>query len=42
MNKDNKIVVFDDTVDIGKEPLPINDQKTQEVFDKLMEKYKKS
>lgn len=40
MEKDKKIVVFDDTVDIGKEALPINDPKTQEVFDKLIEKYK--
>ena len=40
MDDDSKIVLIDDTVDIGKEPLPINDAKTQEVFDKLLEKYK--
>ena len=39
--KKNKTVTFiDDSVDIGKEPLPIN-KEAKKVHDELMKKYKK-
>lgn len=37
-----KIIDFiDDSVDIGKEPLPITDPKIKEIHDKLMDEYKR-
>lgn len=40
--KKNKTVIFiDDSVDIGKEPLPINNKEAKKVHDELMKKYKK-
>lgn len=40
MEGDNRILVFDDSEDIGKEPLPIRDSEGQKVHDALLEKYK--
>lgn len=40
MDKDKKTVYIDDSVEIGKEPLPINDEETQRTHDELMKKYK--
>ena len=38
---DNKeIIFFDDTVDIGKEPLPIKDSIHEKIKEELMKKYK--
>ena len=39
-NDNNRILMFDDSDDIGKEPLPISDSEGQKVHDDLLEKYK--
>lgn len=39
MEDNKKIVFLDDSVDIGKEPLPL-DEEAQKVHDELMKKYK--
>lgn len=45
MNKNKekeKVIDFiDDSVDIGKEPLPLTDPKIKEIHDKLINEYKK-
>lgn len=39
-SKEKLIDFIDDSVDIGKEPLPITDPKIKEIHDKLMNEYK--
>lgn len=39
--KDEKVILFfDDTVDIGKEPLPMKNPEHERIFEELMKKYK--
>lgn len=38
--KEKVIDFIDDTVDIGKEPLPITDPKIKEIHDKIIHEYK--
>ena len=40
-SKEKLIDFIDDSVDIGKEPLPITDPKIKEIHDKLMNEYKR-
>jgi hypothetical protein len=40
MEGDNRILVFDDSIDIGKEPLPIDNPDAKKAHDELMKKYK--
>ena len=37
---EDKILFFDDSVDIGKEPLPITDPNVKAIIDKYLEEFK--
>ena len=39
-NKENLIEYIDDTVDIGKEPLPITDPELEKLCNQIRDKYK--
>ena len=39
-DKDDLIEFIDDTVDIGKEPLPITDPELEKICNQIMDKYK--
>lgn len=38
--EEKKILWLDDSKDIGKKPLPIDNPEARKVYEKLMEKYK--
>lgn len=39
MSSDDRILFIDDTVDIGKEPLPLDDPELKRIHDELLKKY---
>ena len=41
MGKEELFLVMDDTIDVGKEPLPFKDEQEKESYDALLLKYKK-
>ena len=41
MEKEELFLVMDDTIDVGKEPLPFKDEEEKKFHDDMLAKYKK-